>query len=276
MMKAAPPDPPERTSPTQRVPLKPGRIGLAVTYLGIAAVLLRTLDIEDSGQILNWILVGEFAFVLLYTFFLWKYSLPLRVMYIYFTIQCGLTVWILSLWPDFDFITVYYIVLSYQASLVFSGLLRWTWIGLFIGLMSASLIYFHGILQGLALSLTNIVACIVIPAFIIVNHEIEQARLQSQQLLAELQDIHQQLQAYAEQADELTTIQERNRLARELHDKVSQLVFSISLSTRSAQLLLEKDYSRLPEQLDQLQEITANALAQLRSLITQLRPPAET
>ena len=68
-------------------------------------------------------------------------------------------------------------------------------------------------------------------------------------------------------------MQERNRLARELHDTVSQLIFSISLTARSAQLLLKRDPARVPEQLNRLQEMTTDALSQLRSLITQLRPP---
>jgi len=69
-------------------------------------------------------------------------------------------------------------------------------------------------------------------------------------------------------------MQERNRLARELHDTVSQLIFSISLLTRSAQLLMEKEPERVPEILMRLQKMTADALSQLRSFITQLRPPA--
>jgi signal transduction histidine kinase len=93
-------------------------------------------------------------------------------------------------------------------------------------------------------------------------------------LLAELQQAHQKLQEYAEQADELATARERNRLARDLHDTVSQLIFSIILTARSARLLLDRDPARLPEQLDRLQEMTSNALSQLRSLIAKLRPPA--
>jgi signal transduction histidine kinase len=44
------------------------------------------------------------------------------------------------------------------------------------------------------------------------------------------------------------------------------------LTTRSAQVLLEMDPARLPEQLERLQALTNEALAQLRSLISRLRP----
>jgi signal transduction histidine kinase len=96
----------------------------------------------------------------------------------------------------------------------------------------------------------------------------------SQLLLAELQQAHQKLQESAEQAEELAAARERNRLARELHDTISQLIFSITLTARSARLLLVKDPARIPEQLDRLQEMTSSALTQLRSLIAELRPPA--
>jgi signal transduction histidine kinase len=133
--------------------------------------------------------------------------------------------------------------------------------------------FFQGVLEGLALSLTTIAAEIVIPAFMIVNHEIEKARAKSQHLLDELQEAHRQAQVYADQVEELAAVQERNRLASELHDSVSQLIFSISLTARAAQLLLDKDPRRVAEQLSYLQQITGEALGQLRSLITQLRPP---
>jgi signal transduction histidine kinase len=96
---------------------------------------------------------------------------------------------------------------------------------------------------------------------------------ESQVLLAELQQAHQKLQEYAAQGEELAAARERNRLARELHDSVSQVIFSISLTARSTHLLLDRDPARVPEQLDRLQEMTAGALGQLRSLIAELRPP---
>ena len=99
------------------------------------------------------------------------------------------------------------------------------------------------------------------------------APAKSPQLLADLQLAHRKLQEYTAQAEELSAVQERNRLARELHDSVSQAIFSISLTSESARLLLERKPARLPEVLDRLQEMTSSALGQLRSLIAELHPP---
>jgi signal transduction histidine kinase len=95
---------------------------------------------------------------------------------------------------------------------------------------------------------------------------------ESERLLANLQSAHQKLQGQAAQAEELAAARERNRLARELHDSVSQVIFSITLTSQSARLLLERDPARVPTEIARLQELTSSALGQLRSLIAELRP----
>jgi signal transduction histidine kinase len=135
--------------------------------------------------------------------------------------------------------------------------------------------FYLGALRGLSLSLTTIAGELVIPAYVIVYCENEIDRRQSQALLSEVQETNERLQLYAGQVEDLAALQVRNRLARQLHDSVSQLVFSISLTARSAQLLLESDPERLPEQFERLQALISEALAQLRSLITRLRPPEQ-
>lgn len=253
-------------------PLKPGRIGLIAIYLAFAAVVARTLTSESTGLLLPRYLWLELVYLALYTVALWKPRLPVWMMHCYFILQSALALLILSLNPEFDFVAVLFFLLGYQASLFFSGRLRWAWVSAFVLLTGGSLMFYLGFLQGLALALTTMAATIVIPAYVIVNHEIELAKTNSQALIDELQDAHQQLQSYTSQVEELAAIKERNRLARDLHDTVSQLIFSISLTACSAQLLLEKDPPRVAEQLERLQGMTAEALSQLRSFITQLRP----
>jgi len=124
----------------------------------------------------------------------------------------------------------------------------------------------------LAFAMTPIAASFALPVFMIVNRETEVARARSQALLAEVEERRRELQSYAERVEELATLRERSRLARELHDSVSQMVFSIVLTTRSAQLLLEGDPQRVRPELERLRDLSGGSLKQLRSLITQLRP----
>jgi signal transduction histidine kinase len=252
-------------------PLKPGWIGVVVFYLAFAAVLVRTLGLEEIRPMIGWYLALEAIYLVLFTLALWKYNLPGRMVYLYLLVQSALVIGLLSLRPEFDFLVLLFMMLTYQASLAFSGRTRWSWTVFLVCLTGGSLIFYLGLLRGLALSLTTIAAEIILTMYIQVNHEIDLARGKSQRLVGELQAKHQQLSSYSDQVEELAALQERNRLARELHDTVSQLIFSISLTTRSAQLLLEKDPGKASEQLLLLQGMTGDALRDLRALITQLR-----
>jgi signal transduction histidine kinase len=81
-----------------------------------------------------------------------------------------------------------------------------------------------------------------------------------------------------EEADHRLALEERQRLARDLHDSVSQALFSMTLQTRGAQLALEKEgidaAGPLGRRLGDLRELTEGALAEMRMLIFELRPGA--
>lgn len=67
-------------------------------------------------------------------------------------------------------------------------------------------------------------------------------------------------------------LEERNRLARELHDSVTQQLFSMTLTSQAARAHLEKNPQRAAAQLERLQETASAALTEMRALIFQLRP----
>jgi len=100
------------------------------------------------------------------------------------------------------------------------------------------------------------------------------AQAESQHLLLESKKANAQLRKAARQAAELSAIQERIRLANDLHDSVSQLMFSIELLAQSTRLLMDKDPDAVLPQLEQLQELSSRALHQMRGLITQWRDNA--
>jgi signal transduction histidine kinase len=75
-----------------------------------------------------------------------------------------------------------------------------------------------------------------------------------------------------ERSRELSIVEERNRLARELHDAVSQKLFGLVLNAESAATLLDRDPPAAAEQIERLGELAQEALAELRGLIFELRP----
>ena len=74
------------------------------------------------------------------------------------------------------------------------------------------------------------------------------------------------------QAGELASSEERAHLARELHDSVTQALFSMTLVARSVELLLDRDPDAARTQLAQLRDLQREALAEMRALIFELRP----
>jgi signal transduction histidine kinase len=77
-----------------------------------------------------------------------------------------------------------------------------------------------------------------------------------------------------ERTRELSVAEERTRLARELHDSLTQTLFSLSLAAESAAALAgPASDPRLAEQLDRTRELARSALAETRTLIGTLRPP---
>jgi PAS domain S-box-containing protein len=74
------------------------------------------------------------------------------------------------------------------------------------------------------------------------------------------------------QAAELASSEERAHLARELHDSVTQALFSMTLISRSIELLLDRDPTQVPAKLAALRDLQREALAEMRALIFELRP----
>ena len=75
-----------------------------------------------------------------------------------------------------------------------------------------------------------------------------------------------------ERSRELSILEERNRMALELHDVVSQKLFSLSLGADSAATLIDRDPVAAREQLVRVSELARECLAELRTLILGLRP----
>jgi signal transduction histidine kinase len=76
-----------------------------------------------------------------------------------------------------------------------------------------------------------------------------------------------------ERSRELSMLSERNRLALELHDVVSQKLFGLVLTAESAATLVERDPVAGRVQVERLQDLAREALDELRALVFELRAP---
>ncbi len=74
------------------------------------------------------------------------------------------------------------------------------------------------------------------------------------------------------QAEETAVIAERNRLARDLHDAVTQTLFSASLIAEVVPRIWNRSKDEGMKRLDELKQLTRGALAEMRTLLFELRP----
>ena len=75
-----------------------------------------------------------------------------------------------------------------------------------------------------------------------------------------------------EEARKVATLEERQRMARELHDSVSQALYGIALGTHAAREQLERAPQKLSGTLEYILNMSATAVAEMRALVFELRP----
>jgi signal transduction histidine kinase len=77
-----------------------------------------------------------------------------------------------------------------------------------------------------------------------------------------------------ERSRELSIVEERNRLARDLHDAVTQRLFGVVLTAEAALTLLERDPAAARAEVERVRELAQGAMEELRAVVFELRPPA--
>ena len=246
--------------------------GYLIGFIMIAVVALRAVMFYQGQSSLVLVLFLIFLYAILYSLepwlsrhFHWHASL-------YFPLQTLCVIVLSHLRPFLDFHTILYFPLCIQLFRTFAPRTAIYWTILFVVLLGITLIPNMPVFEGLALFLLNVATGLFMISYDFLYLRMQADQVESQRLLADLQSAHQNLQEQAAQMDELAAARERNRLARELHDSVSQVIFSIALTSQATRLLLQRDPARVPTQIEHLQEMTSSALNQLRSLIAELRP----
>ena len=94
------------------------------------------------------------------------------------------------------------------------------------------------------------------------------------QLAQRLNQMAEQLQNLVQTRTELATLEERNRLARDLHDSVKQQVFATAMQLGAAQTLIDSDPSAAKRYLSEAKQLAQQAQRELTGLIQELRPAA--
>lgn len=196
---------------------------------------------------------------------------PLRVSILYTIIQGVLSITVIYVSPLKGFVGIMLLPLASQAVFMYPkrvalgiGIVLWIltagvllapygWASFRMGLLSYSPAYIFTIL------------------FSFITREALGAREHAIGLKNELENANQQLRAQAAQAEELATIRERNRLAREIHDGVGHYLTVINVQAEAAQALLKTEPNRANEALGKIAGLSRDALADVRRSVGSLR-----
>jgi signal transduction histidine kinase len=102
-----------------------------------------------------------------------------------------------------------------------------------------------------------------------------EAEKRTQRLLVENRRQNQLLKEYARQIEKVTLLEERNRLARELHDTVGHTFTSVIMGLDAASYLMKTSPEKAQEQVDVLSDVMRKSLREIRTQIHQISPSEE-
>ncbi|OPZ41946.1 MAG: hypothetical protein BWY94_02271 [Actinobacteria bacterium ADurb.BinA094] len=238
-----------------------------------AGVLARTLSLAAADQ-WPWYLAGFAAFLALLLLVASGARLPEPLPHLACAAQAGIVLVLLAIEPQRDFVTVLLVLQCYEAAVAFRGLARTLWVATLVTLIGASLVLELGLVHGLALGLVSMAAGLVLSTYVVATQELDAERAASEVMVADLRAIRERLQAYAGQADELAAIEQRAQVAHELEQSVTRTLAAVVEGAGAAQARLGSPDATAP-MLERLRELTAEALAQMRRVIAELRPAQE-
>ncbi|MBI3244524.1 MAG: sensor histidine kinase [Chloroflexi bacterium] len=233
-----------------------------------AVAVISFVTIENNST--RWIALGlTLAFGAL---FLFHHSIRVHF---YFALQTTLAVSLILLQPNTFAAGVLFFVLSAEAMTVLPLRQATLWISIFTVATYFNFAFVAGWLSALIYVLPYAGGFVFFGTFGKAMRDAEAARQESQRLLEELQTAHRQLQDYASQVEQLTIAEERNRLAREMHDAVGHRLTVTAVQLEGAQRLIPTDPDRAARMIGTMRDEVKLALAELRRTVATLRAPLE-
>lgn len=252
------------------------KIGIALIYLSVA---IRALVEQSTGSFLFPVVIVLAIFGgLLFGEQTLKRRLGVgvvrsqqRFQIVYLLAEMCLVIGLLVIPPTNDYPALLFIPLSLQAVLFYHQRSGFYWITVF-NLVTAFLLTWNvdSVIQGLVMAFLFGGICYLVGGYAHMIRKAEFARIENQRTIDKLQEVHCQLQSHAAQRQELSIANERSRLARELHDSVTQTVFSMNLAVQTACFLWPGDPGRVDAQFDRFLELADSAKRQIQTLVAHL------
>ena len=101
--------------------------------------------------------------------------------------------------------------------------------------------------------------------------EQQKEKQRAEKLLLELEEAHQQLSAYAIKIEALAVAEERNRIARDIHDSLGHYLTAMTMQLQAAEKLVETDPKRTAATITKVEKMARTCLAEVRRAVATLR-----
>ncbi|MEJ2041939.1 MAG: sensor histidine kinase [Reinekea sp.] len=190
---------------------------------------------------------------------------------LYILVQLGLVAILFTLARNADFWSLLLLPACYITPRLFSGRDSLLIIGLITLTMIVCLWVAEEGLPSILFSSVYLVSYAMVYGFSRIILQLEQARHDAETLSRKLKSANSALRDYAEQSAEIATMEARHVVARDLHDSVTQTLFSLNLMLSSVLAQTESDDKRLAS-LQTIQQLSESAMKELRGIINHLRP----
>ena len=242
------------------------------SYLTVLTIVVTTWGTITASPHAGLILGLLVAFAILLAFYPHTEN-RLPWLHLYLAAQTSILALIVLLEPQMDIVAILFFVLSAQTMLFLPLHLALGWIGLFFVVTYGVKVW---VCHCPALDvLTYLGGYTFFGAFGSALRSANEARKKSDQLLTELQEAHQQLQHFTKQAQQLAAAEERNRLAREMHDSLGHRLTVAVVQLEGAQRLIPTSPERAAHMIGTMREQLKEALAELRRTVATLRTPVD-
>ena len=195
--------------------------------------------------------------------------------HLYLAVQACLATTLMIIHEDWTIFTLLFFILSGQAVLILSPRLGSVWIAGFAAISVIIGLFRWGWTGGLLAVLLYAAGYAFFGLFAYAFSRADAARRESEALLAELRKAHNQLQQYAARVEELAVVEERSRVAREMHDTLGHRLTVAAVQLEGAQRLCSREPERASQMVGTVRVQVSEALKELRATVATLRRPIE-
>jgi signal transduction histidine kinase len=241
------------------------RMNRALAVLTFGALLTLVIGVVASGESLPSLVLGAVFTALAIAGFSWVrarnqlawslgyVAVQLPIAFVVFSLNAGVAATLLLVVLVSQCVLLR---LPIAATAVVVGLVPFVHLGMSWG---------EGLREGLGILVAAVFAAIV-----------TELLQREQRARVELAEAHEQLRDYAAQAERLATVQERNRVARDIHDGLGHSLTVVQMQVKAARAVLPTDTAKADEVLAKAQDQAEAALAEVRRSVRTLREPRET